>query len=563
VVFQTHLVTVELRDSRGHLIKDSGATVVWRPYGSNTFVPFGTGLLDTTGQIQMEVLPLEHKYGLTYQGATQYLCSRATTVVFQTHLVTVELRDSRGHWIVNSGATVVWRPYGSNTFVPFGTGVLLHGVGRISMEVLPLEHKYGLTYQGATQYQCSGAETVVFQTHLVTVELRDSLGNLIEHSGATVSWRPYGSSTFVPFGASRLDAAGQVQMEVLPLEHKYGLTYQGATQYQYSSAATVVFRTRLVTVELRDSLGSLIPDSGATIVWRPYGSSTFTAFGAGMLDAAGQVQMEVLPLEHKYGLTYQGATQYQCTSAATVVFRTRRVTVELRDSLGNLIPNSGATVVWRPCGLTAFTPFGTGMLDAAGQVQMEVLPLEHRYGLKYQGATQYLYSSAATVVFRTRQVTVELRNSLGDLIPDSGSAVVWRPYGSSTFAPFGAGMLDAAGQVRMEVLPLEHRYGLTYRGATQYLCSSAATLVFQTHLVTVELRDSQGQLIVNSGALVAWRPGDAGPYVPFGDGILDGTGRESLEVLPLSHRFRLTYLGKTRQQADDDSLLLFYAEDFH
>ncbi len=485
-------VTVELRDSTGALIQDSGAGIRYQLNGSGSYLPLGeTEELGASGSKTMMLAKGKHRFSLTYQGCTQTIrqdISTNPTVVFQTHLVTVELRDSLGALIEGSGATVRWRPYGSSTLAAFGSG-RLDAAGRVQMEVLPLGHKYGLTYQGATQYQLSSAATVVFQTHLVTVELRDSLGALIEGSGATVRWRPYGSSTLAAFGSGRLDAAGRVQMEVLPLGHKYGLTYQGATQYQLSSAATVVFQTHLVTVELRDSLGALIEGSGATVRWRPYGSSTLAAFGSGRLDAAGRVQMEVLPLGHKYGLTYQGATQYQLSSAATVVFQTHLVTVELRDSLGALIEGSGATVRWRPYGSSTLAAFGSGRLDAAGRVQMEVLPLGHKYGLTYQGATQYQLSSAATVVFQTHLVTVELRDSLGALIEGSGATVRWRPYGSSTLAAFGSGRLDAAGRVQMEVLPLGHKYGLTYQGATQYQLSSAATVVFQTHLVTVELRE--------------------------------------------------------------------------
>jgi hypothetical protein len=87
-------------------------------------------------------------------------------------------------------------------------------------------------------------------------------------------------------------------------------------------------------------------------------------------------------------------------------------------------------------------------------------------------------------------------------------------------------------------------------------------VVFQAHLVTVELRDSLGNLILNSGALVVWQPGCAGPYVPFGDGVLDGTGSESMEVLAVPHKFHVTYLGAIRQQSDDDPLIIFRALDF-
>ncbi|MCU0918444.1 MAG: hypothetical protein MUC88_28360, partial [Planctomycetes bacterium] len=116
------------------------------------------------------------------------------------------------------------------------------------------------------------------------------------------------------------DAMGRVQMEVLPGQHRYGLTYQAATQYVYSSAVTVVFQTRLVTVELRDSAGNLIPGSGAVILVRSSGSNTFVVFAAGQLGAAGRAQMEVLPVPHQFYVTYLGITRQQSRDDPWVVF---------------------------------------------------------------------------------------------------------------------------------------------------------------------------------------------------------------------------------------------------
>jgi hypothetical protein len=87
-------------------------------------------------------------------------------------------------------------------------------------------------------------------------------------------------------------------------------------------------------------------------------------------------------------------------------------------------------------------------------------------------------------------------------------------------------------------------------------------VVFQTRLVTIELRDSKGNLIPNSGASVVWRPYGSSTFVPFGSGQLDATGQVWMEVLPLLHQFRVTYLGATEQQTDDDPLMVFWASAF-
>ena len=273
--------------------------------------------------------------------------------------------------------------------------------GREQMEVEPgkHKHKYMLVYQGAKQYQYSRETTVVFQTQQVTVELRNSSGTLIENSSASLIWRPYGSRAFVAFGDGLMDADGRESMEVLSGNHKFGITYQGAKQYQYSRETTVVFQTRLVTVELRDSSGALIENSGASLVWRPYGSSTFVSFGDGLMDAGGRESMEVLSGKHKFGITYQGAKQYQYSCKSTVLFQTQQVTVKLRNRSGALIENSGASLFWRPYGSRSYVAFGNGELGASGQVHMEVLAGKHKYKIIYQGRVLCKYSKKDRVIF--------------------------------------------------------------------------------------------------------------------------------------------------------------------
>ncbi|MGE3313159.1 MAG: hypothetical protein AB7O66_24605 [Limisphaerales bacterium] len=99
-------------------------------------------------------------------------------------------------------------------------------------------------------------------------------------------------------------------------------------------------------------------------------------------------------------------------------------------------------------------------------------------------------------------------------------------------------------------MPLTHRYRLSYQGASiakQQNMATSGTVVFQTTQAVVELRDGAGQLIQNSNAVVSWQSGSAGAYVSFGlDGVIDFGGTEAMEVLPLTHRFRVTYQGITK-----------------
>jgi hypothetical protein len=165
-------------------------------------------------------------------------------------------------------------------------------------------------------------------------------------------------------------------------------------------------------------------------------------------------------------------------------------------------------------------------------------------------------------------ITVELRDSKGNLIENSGATIVYQPYSSGSYIKFGDGVLDPDGRETAQIPAGRHRFRLTYQNCTQekqLTVGEGSVVVYQTRLVTVELRDSSGNLIPNSGATIVWQPGSGGSYVPFGDGVLNADGTESMEVLPLKHRFRMTYLGKTvekQQNVGLNPIVLFQLSEF-
>jgi hypothetical protein len=237
--------------------------------------------------------------------------------------------------------------------------------------------------------------------------------------------------------------------------------------------------------------------------------------------------------------------------------------VELRDSKGNLITNSGATIVYQPDSAGSYIPFGDGVLDASGREAAVVDCGKHRYRLTYLGCTQEMQTSADIVTYQTHLVTVELRDSSGALIQNTGATIVWQPGSAGDYVPFGDGVLNADGTESMEVLPLRHRFRLTYLGATQEKQSSAAIVTYQTQRVTVELRDSSGNLVTGTDATIVWQPGSAGSYVLFGSNAeLQTYGYTSMEVLPLKYRFRMTYRGKTVEKQTAAATVTYYVSEF-
>jgi len=139
-----------------------------------------------------------------------------------------------------------------------------------------LNYSFSIEYAGARQEQWQNVgtnSTVVFQTVNVTVQLQDSLGNLLGNGDKVQyyagSWRDLGTTT-----------NGQVSKELLPLNYSFSMSYAGARQEKWqdvSANQTVLFRT-----------GQVHSISGAC-----------TQYYAGSWRAFTQ-DMELLPLSYSF-----------------------------------------------------------------------------------------------------------------------------------------------------------------------------------------------------------------------------------------------------------------------
>ncbi len=234
-----------------------------------------------------------------------------------------------------------------------------------------------------------------------------------------------------------------------------------------------------VTVELLDSNSSGLIDGEVK-----YYSSGWKTFGT--TDGSGQVQKDLPPGSYKFSMKYKGGTAYitqDINSNATVTFNTHNVTVNLFESDGST-GLAGGSVKFYASGWKTF-----GTTDSNGAASAELLPLNYKYSMTYLGGTEYQTSAGATVTFMTQLVTVELRDSFNNLgaLPENGVvkyyARGWKDFGTTS-----------GGSVQKELLPLSYKFSMKYGGGTAYQTSNAATVVFQTHLVTVKLKDSNGSL---------------------------------------------------------------------
>ena len=128
--------------------------------------------------------------------------------------------------------------------------------------------------------------------------------------------------------------------------------------------------------------------------WRTFGTT-----------ANGVVSKQLLPLTYSFSMSYANARQEKggqnIAVNPTVMFQTANVTVQLRDSGGNLIPDGAGTGAvqyyaggWRDFGVTV-----------GGQASKELLPLTYSFAMNYAFARQQLnnqnVAASTTVTFHT------------------------------------------------------------------------------------------------------------------------------------------------------------------
>jgi len=234
---------------------------------------------------------------------------------------------------------------------------------------------------------------------------------------------------------------------------------------------------------------------------------------------------------------YEGANQTMNNVPAqnnTYTFQTVNAAVQLKNSLGNLIDQGTVQYYagsWRSFGTTA-----------NGVANKELLPINYSFRMTYEYGSidkQQDISVNPTVVFQTVNASVELRNSLGNLI-DAGTvqyyAGAWRSFGTTT-----------NGVANKELLPKNYSFRMAYEYVPldkQQDLSTNSTVTFSTVLCTVSVKNTQNQSLQGANAKyysVAWRD----------IGLTNANGEITKELLPKNLSFRAIY-GSVSQDKQQD-----------
>jgi PKD repeat protein len=428
--------------------------------------------------------------------------------------------------LVNEGDAVSFSGnYSDNGTADTHTIVWDFGDGSNSSDTLTPEHvysddgTYNVTLAVIDDDGGIGTDTlevIVLSSNerIVTVNLQDSLG--LPLTGGIVTYYDGG---WQEFGTT--DEYGKVSKQLPVGNYNFRTFYNHASNTKYQNIgtnSTVIFSTVDASVELRDSSGYLL-DNGSV----QYYSGGWYDFGT---FVNGSSHMELLPNNYNFRMNYDHAsnTRYQNIGTnSTVVFSTVDATVELRNSSGYLLDNG--SVQYYSGGWYDFGTF------VNGSSHMELLPNNYNFRMNYGHASNTMYQDIginSTVVFSTVNASVELRDSNGNLLDNSSVH-----YYSGGWYDFGT---SVNGSSHMELLPNNYNFRMNYQHASNTMYQDIrtnSTVVFSTVDTTVELRDSNGNLL-NNGSVQYYSGGwhDLGTLV---------NGSSHMELLPNNYNFRMNY----------------------
>ncbi|MBA4392197.1 MAG: hypothetical protein C0407_01460 [Desulfobacca sp.] len=458
---------------------------------------------------------------------------KSQTYTILNTIVTVHLKDSNGNPL--SGGVV---QYYSGSWKDFGT---TDANGQVSKELKIGSYSFSMTYAYGRQEKAQNIgndPNVIFQTKAVSIQLKDSTGAFLDTGTVQYyagGWRDVGSTS-----------GGQITKELLPGSYSFSMTYAYGRQEKSQNIGNdpnVVFQTKAVSIQLKDSTGAFL-DTGTVQYyaggWRDIGNTS-----------GGQITKELLPGSYSFSMTYAYGRQEKAQNIGNdpiVIFQTKAVTIQLKESTGVLLDTGTVQYYaggWRDIGTTS-----------GGQITKELLPGSYSFSMTYAYGRQEKSQNIGNdpvVVFQTKAVTIQLKDSTGALI-DTGTvqyyAGGWRDIGSTS-----------GGQITKELLSGTYTFAMTYaygRQEKSQNIGSDPVVVFQTKAVSIQLKDSTGALM-DTGTVQYY----AGGWRDIGSTT---GGQITKELLPGSYSFSMIYAYGRQEKAQNignDPIVVFITGQIH
>jgi len=521
--------TLILKDHNGNPL--SGGTARGG-FGSNYGTWHVSGSTDANGVLldirdvgsQPGNMSYEIRYNSTTQVKTQDV-SVNSVFQFQTILLTLRLQTCGGTPL--DGGNPRYGPGSTYTTWWFPGGVTGSSApGETAAEFFPGTYSFEMLYKSTAEAKVSvvipNANTMLtWQTTKVTLQYSGA----ISYGGAT------GDSTWF----------NKPSMELLPGTYKFHFRDAGRMDLTFSGCE---FTRSVFALKLINSGGSGI--AGGTGQYYDSGWQNIP----GSTGADGILLHAIPGLKNtlSFRMTYASASQQKSQNIATnsiVVFQTKLVTFKLLDSTNAEITGAGTQYY-----AGGWKTFGGGTTTTI----MELLPVSYSFRVSYAGASQQKSQNVGAdpdVVFQTVPVTMKLLDSNGTTELNAGAE-----YYAGGWKTFGGGTTTTT----MELLPVSYSFRVSYAGASQQKSQNVGTtplVQFQTTLVTMKLLDSAGTTQLNAGAEYY-----AGGWKTFGS----GTTTTTMELLPVSYSFRVSYAGASQQKSQNvgtNAVVVFQTGQVH
>jgi hypothetical protein len=212
-------------------------------------------------------------------------------------------------------------------------------------------------------------------------------------------------------------------------------------------------------------------------------------------------------------------------------------TITLQNSQGDGLP--GGTVKYYAGGWNEVA--GETGADGNLKVYLPETTIPTKWKMYYAGASMQKDNIEGPIIFQTVNVTMNLNSSgtsgpVEDLISDDAK------YYASGWKTFGTGETSTS----MELLPNNYKFKVYYKGGSMQKSQEVGVdpnVVFETVQVTMDLKSSDGMDLLPSDDAKYYASG----WKQFGNGITS----TSMELLPNNYKFKVYYLGGSKQKTQD------------